>query len=113
VIEMASALPAGDLGRIARLMDESHRSLRDDFEVSSPALDAIVAAAQRAGSVGARMTGAGFGGCAVAFVSAPRVHAFVADTLDDYERSTGISGRGYVWRPSDGATSRRWMRRAR
>ena len=113
VIEMATALPAGDLARITRLMDESHRSLRDDFEVSSPALDAIVAAAERAGSVGARMTGAGFGGCAVAFVTAARAHAFVADTLDEYERSTGIAGRAYVWRASDGATSRPWVPRAR
>ena len=113
VIEMAAALPAGDQACISRLMDESHRSLRDDFEVSSPPLDAIVAAAQRAGSVGARMTGAGFGGCAVAFVTAPRARAFVADTLDDYERSTGISGHAYVWRASDGARSRPWVPRAR
>ena len=113
VIEMAAALPAGDEARIAHLMDESHRSLRDDFDVSSPALDAIVAAAQRAGSIGARMTGAGFGGCAVAFVPADRAHAFVADTLDEYERSTGITGRAYVWRPAAGATSRPWVPRAR
>jgi len=113
VIEMASALPAGDFQRVAWLMDESHRSLRDDFEVSSPALDAMVAAAQRAGSVGARMTGAGFGGCAVAFVRAPRARAFAADVLDDYEKSTGVTGRAYVWRAADGASSRGWVPRTR
>jgi galactokinase len=110
---MAAALPAGDLPRIAALMDESHRSLRDDFAVSSPALDAMVAAAQRSGSVGARMTGAGFGGCAVAFVTAPGAHAFVADTLDEFQKSTGLAGRAYVWRASDGASSRGWVPRSR
>jgi galactokinase len=113
VIEMTAALPRGDLRRIAALMDESHRSLRDDFEVSSPALDAIVAAARRAGSLGARMTGAGFGGCAVALVEAPRADAFVRDTLDDYLRSTGIDGRAYVWSACEGTTSRDWVPRRR
>jgi galactokinase len=113
VTEMTSALPRGDWQRIAALMDESHRSLRDDFEVSSPALDAIVAAAWRAGSVGARMTGAGFGGCAVALVEAPRADAFVRDTLGDYRRSTGIDGRAYVWSACEGATSRGWVPRPR
>lgn len=113
VIQMTSALPASDVHRVAALMDESHRSLRDDFDVSSPALDAMVAAAQRAGSLGARMTGAGFGGCAIALVKKAAADAFVADTLDDYRRSTGIAGRAYVWNASDGATSRKWVARRR
>ena len=61
------ALRAGDLVTAGQLMDESHRSLRDDFEVSTPALDALVARLQATpGVYGARLTGAGFGGCAVA-----------------------------------------------
>jgi galactokinase len=105
VLEMTSALRDQDLRRITTLMDESHRSLREDFEVSAPSLDAMVDAAQRAGSVGARMTGGGFGGCAVALVEAPRADAFVNQTLDRYGKATGMTGRAYVWRAADGATS--------
>jgi galactokinase len=67
----AAALAAGDAARAGALMVDSHRSLRDDFEVSTPALDALVAAlASTPGVHGARLTGAGFGGCAVALVEA-------------------------------------------
>jgi galactokinase len=113
VLQMTSALPEGDLRRVAALMTESHQSLRDDFEVSSPALDAIVAAAQRAGSVGARMTGAGFGGCAVALVKTSRAEVFVTHVLEDYRKSTGTTGRAYVWSAGAGASSRKWIRRIR
>jgi galactokinase len=92
-------------------MDESHRSLREDFEVSSPALDAMVAAAQRAGSLGARMTGGGFGGCAVALVTTEGARAFARFALEDYAKSTGMTGSAYVWAACDGATSRKWMSR--
>ena len=113
VLQMVSALPEADFDRVAALMDESHRSLRDDFEVSSPTLDAMVAAAQRAGSLGARMTGGGFGGCAVALVKASRADAFVKAALDDYGRSTGLTGRAYIWTACEGATSRKWVGRSR
>jgi galactokinase len=113
VTEMASAMPRGDTGRVAGLMDESHRSLRVDFEVSSTALDAMVACAQGAGSMGARMTGAGFGGCAVALVGAPGADAFVNETLAAYAAATGLAGRAYVCRACDGATSRPWVPRRR
>ncbi len=111
VLQMASALPLGDLRRAAALMDEGHRSLREDFEVSSPALDAMVAAAQRAGSLGARMTGGGFGGCAVALATTEGADAFVRLVLEDYATSTGLTGRAYVWAACDGASSRKWMPR--
>lgn len=62
------ALKAKDPARFGALMTESHASLRDDFEVSTPALDALVGAARDAGALGARLTGAGFGGCIVALV---------------------------------------------
>ena len=66
VLAMASALETGDLETIGRLMAESHASLRDLFEVSSPELDALVEiATATAGVIGSRMTGAGFGGCTV------------------------------------------------
>jgi galactokinase len=66
-LEAAAALSAGELDRLGMLMDESHASLRDDFEVSTPALDGLVAELARSpGVIGARLTGAGFGGCVIA-----------------------------------------------
>jgi len=65
VNDAVAALRNGDIGEFGRLLDASHESLRDDLRVSSPALDELVAAAREAGALGARLTGAGFGGCAV------------------------------------------------
>lgn len=64
------AMRAGDLGHFGSLMNESHESLREDYEVSSPELDRLVELARRGGAAGARLTGAGFGGCIVALVEA-------------------------------------------
>jgi galactokinase len=72
----ADALAAGDVAAVGRLMDESHTSLRDDFEVSTPELDLLTGCLRGAGALGARLTGAGFGGCVVAVApldDAPRV----------------------------------------
>ena len=100
----AAALRAGDSAAFGRLMDESHASLRDLFEVSSPALDAIVEAARAApGCYGARMTGAGFGGCAVALVAADAVDAFAAATREAYERASGTPATVYVSAAGPGA----------
>ena len=69
VDELAAALGAGDRSSIGAAMGASHASLRDDFEVSTPALDALVERLSGcAGVIGARLTGAGFGGCVVALV---------------------------------------------
>ena len=62
------ALRAGDMALLGSLMNESHESLRIDFDVSTAALDHLVSAAQKAGATGARLTGAGFGGCIVALI---------------------------------------------
>jgi galactokinase len=103
-LEAASALAAGDVDRFGRLMDASHESLRVDYEVSSPALDAIVAAARGApGCLGARMTGAGFGGCAVALVTEARIDAFVEHTVAAYRAATGREARAYPSRAGGGA----------
>ena len=66
VLDATRALADGDAESLGRLLSESHRSLRDDFQVSTPELDALVAALEGAGAFGARLTGAGFGGCVVA-----------------------------------------------
>jgi galactokinase len=73
VLEFASALRSGDIGALGPLMLASHASLRDDFAVSTPALDGMVEACMEHGALGARLTGAGFGGCVVALVQ--RNHA--------------------------------------
>jgi galactokinase len=70
VLEAVAWLRSGDLDRLGPLLAASHASLRDDYEVSSPELDTAVEAAVDAGAVGARMTGAGFGGSAIALVRA-------------------------------------------
>jgi galactokinase len=79
VLEFVAALEAGDLAGAGALIDASHESLRTLFEVSSPALDALVGRArQERGCHGARLTGAGFGGCAIALVERAKAGGFIA-----------------------------------
>jgi galactokinase len=104
----AEAMTRGDAAALGALMDEGHRSLRDDFRVSSPALDAIVAAAQGApGCRGARMTGAGLAGCAVALVDEDEAGRFVAETERAYRAATGLQATVHLSRPRAGAELRR------
>lgn len=98
------ALRQGDAGAVGALLGESHRSLRDDFEVSSPALDAMVChAAAHEACYGARMTGAGFGGCAVALIDAAESRAFVDAVSAGYQDETGLVPAVYVCSAADGA----------
>jgi galactokinase len=102
VLEAAEALRAGDFATFGQLMYASHASLRDDYEVSTPELDAFVDVARALGAPGARLTGAGFGGCAIAIVAAQDVDAlesaareryaergFKAPTFDTFHPSAG------------------------
>ncbi|MEX2535266.1 MAG: galactokinase [Trueperaceae bacterium] len=99
----AAAMREGDAALLGELMDQSHKSLRDDFEVSTSELDKIVACARsQPGCYGARLTGAGFGGCAVALVSASAAPAIAAGVLDCYRTDTGLEARAYLCRPSSG-----------
>lgn len=101
----AQALTAGDLSAAGMLMNSSHASLRDDFEVTTPALDAMAAAARTThGCYGARMTGAGFGGSVVALVAASHVEAFAEEVLAAYEEQTGDQGTAMSVIPSDGVS---------
>ena len=100
------AMLAGDPARLGELMIASHISLRDDFEVSSPALDAIVDCANAESSCyGARMTGAGFGGCAVALVQAQAADDFARRVSSAYQAATGNVPALYVTRASAGAST--------
>ena len=103
-LKARDAMNAGDAVTLGRLMIESHLSLRDDFEVSSAALDAIVHCANAEGACyGARMTGAGFGGCAVALVQARTAEAFVERVDSCYRAATGNEPALYITRASRGA----------
>ena len=105
VLDCVKALRSGNLDRVGKLMKESHISLRDDFEVSSEALDLIAECAYKApGCYGARMTGAGFGGCAVALVDVSCIEEFVEQVLKDYAETSERNGLLYVCSPSDGAS---------
>jgi galactokinase len=103
----AEAMSRGDAPTVGRLMAETHRSLRDDFGVSSPPLDAIVAAALEApGCHGARMTGAGLAGCGVALVDEKATAAFVASVEQAYRATTGLTAAVHLSHPSAGASLR-------
>ena len=81
VLEAVRALRESDFCTFGRLMYDSHLSMRDDFEISTPELDAFVETARESGALGARLTGAGFGGCAIALTAEAE-----ADTLTDSTR---------------------------
>ncbi|MGA2067300.1 MAG: galactokinase [Thermoguttaceae bacterium] len=98
------AMRAHDVAELGQLMNQSHATLRDDYEVSSPALDAMAACAQSHPAChGARMTGAGFGGCAVALVRSEAADDFVRATAAAYQAQTGHTPAVYVCRATDGA----------
>jgi galactokinase len=104
VLEAANALRDGNLTRFGVLMGESHRSLRNDYEVSCGELDLMVELAnQRRGVYGARMTGGGFGGCTVNLVDADVVGDFKATISRKYESATGLHPEIYVCTAADGA----------
>ena len=99
-----AALHESNVSLIGKLMHDSHESLRVDYEVSCPELDAMAEAAWRApGCVGARMTGAGFGGACVALVISDQAESFVSSTLEWFESKIGRPGSAMVCNVSHGA----------
>ncbi|GAB4581647.1 MAG: galactokinase [Anaerolineales bacterium] len=103
-LEAADVMENGDPVRLGQLMDASHASLRDDFQVSSDALNLIVEIARRQeGCFGARMTGAGFGGCAVALVRQETAERFSEQVTASYEGQTGLKPNIYVCSAENGA----------
>ena len=104
VKDTVTALQAGDLNLVGDLLKAGHASMRDDYEASGPHLDAIVDAANHAeGCYGARMTGAGFGGCAIALVKKEAVNAFSAAVKKAYQDKMGIVPELIVSTAGDGA----------
>ena len=104
VLEGIAALERGDAATFGRLMNASHRSLRDDYEVSCPELDAMVEAAWAApGMLGARMTGAGFGGCAVALVQSAQAETFSQQVAATYQKAINLPPSLYICQAEGGA----------
>ena len=102
------AMHAGDAGKLGQLMNTSHESLRADYEVSCAELDEISALARtQPGCVGARMTGAGFGGCAVALVKTELAAALVTAVTSGYQKRFGIAPAIYVTKASAGVSHER------
>lgn len=103
-LKAKAALEAGDLEAFGHLLDASHASLRDDYEVTGVELDTLVAAAQEQPAVlGARMTGAGFGGCAIALVKKSEWAAFETAVKESYREKIGYETDIYQASIDDGA----------
>lgn len=102
-LEGEKRLWAGDLKGFGRLMVKSHESLKQDFKVSIPQLDSLVEEAINLGALGARMTGAGFGGCIVAIVPRKGVDIFRREIIQRYETAHGLTPEIYRVNSSDGA----------
>jgi galactokinase len=104
-LDAAAALAAGDLPRLGLLMAQSHASMRDDFEITVPAIDRLVAIAQEAigEAGGARMTGGGFGGCIVALAPQDRVDAVRAAIGARYRAPGGEAATVYICAAAAGA----------
>ena len=104
-LDATVAMRAGDLAGLGALMNASHDSLRDLYAVSSHELDSVVNIAREIDGVyGARMTGAGFGGCAIALVRPSAVERLRAAVAADYPRLTGRQPKIYACTASDGAS---------
>lgn len=103
-LKACDAMRAGDAQALGQLMNASHDSLRDDYEVSSDALNQIVDIARQHDAVyGARMTGAGFGGCAVALVAAERAEPFADYVLEHYTYDAQLPPQVYICHAAEGA----------
>jgi galactokinase len=104
VNQAVEALEEGNISRVGKLMNQSHHSLRELFEVSCKEVDILVSLTQKhPGVVGARMTGAGFGGCTVALMPVDVVQSFRDEVITEYEKQTGQKAEVYVCQAVSGA----------
>ncbi|WP_245805801.1 galactokinase [Bacillus alkalicellulosilyticus] len=102
-IKAVEKLEQGDIIGFGKLMNESHISLRDDYEVTGIELDTLAQLAWDAGAIGARMTGAGFGGCTVNLVELEKVSEFIEKVSSQYEEKISVKPECYVVEIGDGA----------
>jgi galactokinase len=102
--DAVKALRAGDILQFGKLMNASHVSLRDDYEVTGPELDTMVEEAWKIdGVIGSRMTGGGFGGCTVSLVKDEAINTFIKNVGSAYEAKIGIKPEFYIAEIGDGA----------
>ena len=102
--DAVEALKNGDIVKFGQLMNQSHFSLRDDYEVTGPQLDALAEAAWKIdGVLGSRMTGGGFGGCTVSLVREEAIPAFIEKVGAEYTEKTGLTADFYIAEIGDGA----------
>ena len=105
VKKAVSFLKSSDFSSFGECMYESHKSLRDNYEVSSPELDLMVELAGKIkGTLGSRMTGAGFGGCTVNLVKEEALDSFKKEVIEGYRQKTGISPEIYVSNAEEGVS---------
>jgi galactokinase len=103
VLEGVDALRSDNVARLGELMYESHTSLRDDFEVSTRELDLLVELASHTeGVIGARLTGAGFGGCTVNLAERDSASAFASGVVEPYREKTGLAAQMFLSLATDG-----------
>jgi len=103
-LDAVTALKAGNIERFGQLMNASHDSLRDDYEVTGVELDTLVEEARKIkGTLGSRMTGAGFGGCTVSLVKEDFLEEFKKKVGENYHKKTGLKADFYVAEIGDGA----------
>ena len=105
MLRAGAALESGQVEAFGRLMNESHVSMRDDYEISCRELDTLVEIAWGIeGVLGSRMTGGGFGGCSVSMVRAESVERFGASLAAGYTAATGIAPEILVCSPGEGVS---------
>ncbi len=103
VLAAVDALSRLDMPRVGALLVEAHRSAATAYEISTPEVDCLVEACLSAGAIGARLTGAGWGGCVVALVASERVDPFVSQVSTAYHAATGRHAEAFVCRSARGA----------
>lgn len=104
VLKAMKCLKNGDISTFGKLMNSSHKSLKEDYEVTGIELDSLVEAAwDEEGTIGSRMTGAGFGGCTVSLVKNNCIEKFIENVGKKYKEKTGLEATFYIGNPSDGA----------
>ena len=103
-LRAVDSLQKGDIKEFGLLMNQSHDSLRDDYEVTGKELDTLVEEARKInGTIGSRMTGAGFGGCTVSLVEEDAIEDFIREVGKNYEAATGLVPDFYIAEVGDGA----------
>ena len=105
VIDAAATLKEGNLVKLGELLNASHKSLKEDYEVTGIELDTLAETSQKQeGCLGARMTGAGFGGCAIALVHKDKIDSFIENVQSTYEKTIGYKAGFFVCETGDGVS---------